>query len=373
MHSDRVRDVDISGIRKMFECAGEDAINLGLGEPDFDTPSHIKEAAIRALNEGHTHYTPSMGIPELREAICEKLRRENGIDAEPSEVIVTSGASEALHIALEALLNVGEEVIVPDPGFVSYRNLTIFAGGKPIGVGLTEDFRMRAEDVAELITPKTKAIMINSPSNPTGAVLEKEDIVGICELAVDHEITIISDEVYEYLIYEGKHLSAGSIAPERTITVNGFSKSYAMTGWRLGYVHSNEDMIHQMLKVHQYIQACASSISQWAALGALRGSQKCVEEMREMYRKRRDVLMDELKKIGVKCVRPKGAFYAFPDVSSFGMDGNTLSQKLLERGVITVPGSSFGERGKNHIRISFSASVENIKKGIAIMKNVIER
>lgn len=360
----RVSDIDISGIRKMFEGAGTEAINLGLGQPDFDTPEHIKKAAIDAIKEGFTGYTIGTGIPELRQAISEKFKKENNIEVSPEEIMVTSGASEALHIALEALVQSGDEVLVPDPGFVSYSALTKIADGKVIGVPL-EDLKMSPDTVSEYLTDKTKVLVINSPSNPTGMVQTKYEIKGFADLAEDHNITIISDEVYEHFIYEGEHVSAAQFT-EKVITINAVSKTYAMTGWRLGYLAANSEYLEQMLKVHQYVQACANSISQKAALAALTGPQNCVIEMGSEFRKRRDLLLKGFKEIGIKCIEPKGAFYAFPEV----YDGLSVAEKCIKNGVIVVPGSAFGN-APNNIRVSYAASRDNIKRGLEIMERIL--
>ncbi len=365
MYSQRVKDIDISGIRKMFEGAGPDAINLGLGQPDFDTPVHIKEAAIDAINKGLTAYTMNLGIPELRQALCEKFRKENNFKVTPDEVIVTSGASEALHLALQALIDKGDEVLIPDPGFVSYLALTKLAGGKTVGVPLDEELILTPEAVNECITPKTRALIINSPSNPTGTVETKQEIKALAEIAQDNKITIISDEVYEHFIYEGEHVSPAQFT-DNVITVNAVSKTYAMTGWRIGYAAARKEYIEQMLKVHQYIQACACSISQKAAQAALEGPQDCVREMCESFRARRDILMEGFSSMGIECVRPQGAFYAFPEV-----EGEDAPQKLIKEGVIVVPGSAFGENGKGHIRISYSTSEENLRKALGIIGKVL--
>ncbi|MDP2766234.1 MAG: pyridoxal phosphate-dependent aminotransferase, partial [Candidatus Methanoperedens sp.] len=309
MFSQRVKSIDISGIRKMFEGAGPKAINLGLGQPDFDTPEHIKRAAIDAINEGFTGYTANLGIPELREALCRKFKRENRFTVEPNEIIITSGASEALHLALQALVDKGDEVLIPDPGFVSYSALTKMAGGNVVGVPLGEELTLKPGAVNECINPKTRALIINSPSNPTGTVQTRQEIKALAEIAEDNNITIISDEVYEHFIYEGEHVSPAQFT-DNVITINAVSKTYAMTGWRIGYAAARKDYIEQMLKVHQYIQACACSISQKAALAAIEGPQECVSEMRESFRARRDFLLEGLSEIGIKCVKPRGAFYA---------------------------------------------------------------
>lgn len=364
--SSLVGSIDISGIRKMFEAASSDAINLGLGEPDFDTPEHVKKAAIEAIEKGCTKYTHNAGLKELREAISEKFRRENGLEYSPDEILVTSGASEGLYIALRALLDHGDEVLVPDPGFVSYSNLTILCGGKPVGVPLEEDLTLSPERVMEFVSSKTRAIVLNSPSNPTGAVQSKESIKGIAEIAEDHEITIISDEVYEYFIYEGEHYSPGRYT-QRCITVNATSKSYAMTGWRLGYVGAPKEYVEQMLKVHQYVQACASSISQHAALAAITGPKEFVENMVSEFRRRRDFIYEALREMGLEVEKPKGAFYIFPKVG----DGVDFSMKLMKRNVITVPGSAFGKNANDRVRISYATNLENLKKAVEIMREVV--
>ncbi|HEY9246157.1 MAG TPA: pyridoxal phosphate-dependent aminotransferase [Candidatus Methanoperedens sp.] len=366
MFSERVRNIDISGIRKMFEGAGPDAINLGLGQPDFDTPLHIKKAAVDAIDEGFTAYTMNLGIPQLREALCRKFERENYFTVTPDEIIVTSGASEALHLALSALVDKGDEVLIPDPGFVSYIALTRMAGGNARGVSLGDELTLTPDAVNESITPRTKVLIINSPSNPAGTIQKKSEIKALAEIAEDRGITIISDEVYEHFIYEGEHVSPAQFS-DNVITVNACSKTYAMTGWRIGYVAARKDYIEQMLKVHQYIQACACSISQRAALAALVGPQDCVRIMRESFRARRDLLLEGLHEIGIRCIKPEGAFYAFPEV-----EDENAPQKLLQKGVIVTPGTAFGENGKGHIRISYSTSEENLRRALGIMGMVLK-
>jgi aspartate aminotransferase len=365
MFSKRVKSIDISGIRKMFEGAGPGAINLGLGQPDFDTPGHIKKAAVDAINQGFTGYTANLGIPELREALCGKFERENHFTVKPDEIIVTSGASEALHLALQSLVDNGDEVLLPDPGFVSYVALTKIAGGKPVGVPLDEKLALKPEKVNECITSKTKVLILNSPSNPTGSVMKEEDVKAIAEIAKDSNITIISDEVYEHFIYEGEHVSPAKFS-DNVITINAVSKTYAMPGWRIGYAAAKKDIIEQMLKVHQYIQACANSIAQKAALAAIEGPQECVGEMRESFRARRDFLLEGLSGIGIKCVKPEGAFYAFPEV-----EDENAALKLLKNGIIVVPGAAFGQNGKGHIRISYATSAENLRKALGVMEKVL--
>ncbi len=365
--SRRVREIDISGIRRAFEAAGSDAINLGLGQPDFDTPAHIKEAAIRAIRDGFTGYTENQGTLELREAICEKFKRENRIDTTPDRVIVTAGASEALHIALQAIIEPGDEVLIPDPGFVSYNALTLLAEGRPVSLPLSRDYTVTPEGMAEEIGPRTRAIIINSPANPTGAVQREEEIRGICELAEDHGLTIISDEVYEHLIYEGRHVSPAEYT-EDVITINATSKTYAMTGWRIGYLTAPTEAIEEMVKIHQYAQACATSISQKAALAALTGPQDSVREMRHEFKKRRSILMNALREMKIECREPKGAFYAFPRIRN----AEEVVKQLLQHGVITTPGAAFGKEGREHIRLSYATTQEEIEKAMSIMREVLE-
>ncbi len=365
MFSERVKSIDISGIRKMFEGACPNAINLGLGQPDFDTPEHIKKAAIDAINKGFTGYTANLGIPELREALCRKFERDNNFKVASDEVIVTSGASEALHLALQALVDKGDEVLIPDPGFVSYSALAKMAGGKVAGVPLGEELTLAPDAVNERITSRTRVLVINSPSNPTGTVQTKQEIKALAEIAEDNNITIISDEVYEHFIYQGEHVSPAQFT-DNVITINAVSKTYAMTGWRIGYAAARKEYIEQMLKVHQYIQACACSIAQKAALAAIEGPQECVTGMRESFRARRDILMDGFASMGIKCVKPQGAFYAFPEV-----EDEDAAQKLLKSGVIVVPGTAFGEHGKGHIRISYATSEANLKRALGIMETVL--
>jgi len=365
MFSERVKGIDISGIRKMFEGAGPDSINLGLGQPDFDTPQHIKDAAIKAIDMGLTGYTMNLGFPELRSALSRKFESENHFTVSPDEVIVTSGASEALHIALQALVDKGDEVLIPDPGFLSYLTLTKMAGGKVVGVPLGEKLTMAPETVNELVTPGTRVLIVNSPSNPAGTVQTGKEIKGLAEIAEDNDITIISDEVYEHFIYGGEHVSPAQFT-DNVITINAASKTYAMTGWRIGYAAARKEYIEQMLKVHQYIQACASSIGQKAAQAAIEGPQDCVTRMRDSFRNRRDIIMEGLDSMGIKCVKPQGAFYAFPEV-----EDEDAPQQLLKNGVIVVPGSAFGKNGKGHIRISYATSEENLRRALSVMEKVL--
>ncbi|WP_094227477.1 pyridoxal phosphate-dependent aminotransferase [Methanolobus psychrotolerans] len=365
----RVLDIDISGIRKMFEGAGPNSINLGLGQPDFDTPQHIKQAAIDAINEGFTGYTAGPGIPELRQALSSKFKAENNFDASPEEIIVTSGASEALELAIASLVDPGNEVLIANPGFVSYNSLVSLMGGRVASLPLADDLTISPEIVLEKISPKTKAMIINSPANPTGAVQSKSDMKAFAQIADDYGITLISDEVYEHFIYEGEHVSPAQFS-DNVITINAVSKTFSMTGWRIGYVAAKKEYTEQMIKVHQYVQACANSIAQKAAFAALAGPMDSVFTMRDEFKARRDMLVEGLNSIGLNCASPKGAFYAFPEVPEGSTSGEVAS-KLVSNGVIVVPGTAFGDRGEGHIRLSYASSKDKLKSALDIMEKVL--
>ncbi|WP_292410952.1 MULTISPECIES: pyridoxal phosphate-dependent aminotransferase [unclassified Methanoculleus] len=362
--ADRVRSVEMSGIRKLFDAGGQDAINLGIGQPDFDTPDHIKTAAIAAIWEGKTGYTPNSGILELREAICEKFERENGLAYRPDQVLVTAGGSEALHLAMEALVNPGDRVLVPDPGFVSYAALATFAGGRPEGMGLDANLHIDVEQAKEQMDG-ARLLVLNTPGNPTGAVESEESVRALVEYANDRGVTVVSDEVYEHFVYEKKHVSAGRFG-EDVITVNAASKTYAMTGWRVGYLAAPLDYVPECLKVHQYAQACATSVSQYAALAAYTGDQGPVVRMRDEYRARRDLLYAGLSGLGFTFPRPEGAFYMFVPM------GRSLIGKAIEAGIIIVPGSAFGSRAPDHARFSYATSRENLSRAIERLKTLME-
>jgi aspartate aminotransferase len=370
MWAERTSHISLSGIREMFTLTKPDAINLGLGQPDFDTPVHIKEAAKEALDAGYTSYTPNKGFPELIDAIA-RYYEQYGVHAGQEQIICTSGGSEALHLAFEALVNPGDEVILPDPGFVAYSPLTRVAGGVPVSarVKADDDFKLQPSTVADCITEKTKVLVINSPANPTGAVQRYDEIRGFVELAEDHDFYIVSDEVYDKMLYKGEHVSPAGFDSERVIVVNSVSKTYAMTGWRLGYAIAPAAIVEEMLKVHQYIQACAPSISQKAAYAALTGPQESVSSMVEEFRTRRSVVMEHLREIA-ECVTPEGAFYVFPRfaTSDTSLD---LTKKLAQAGVIVAPGSAFGRFGEGHIRISYAASQQTIDRAFLIIKEQV--
>jgi aspartate aminotransferase len=358
----RCSGIEISGIRKLFESAGPGSINLGLGQPDFNTPAHIREAAIRAIEEGKTGYTPNMGIPELREAISKKFTKENNLCYSPGQIIVTAGASEALHIIMHALVENGDRVLFQDPGFVSYASLALLAGGRPEGVPLDDNMHVRVEDAKEMMD-NARIFVLNSPANPTGAVESKESIRALVEYADDKGVTIVSDEVYEHFIYGPGHWSAAQFG-EDVITVNATSKTYAMTGWRLGYLAGPEPYIDQCIKVHQYCQACATSISQYAALAAYTGDQHCVEEMRKEYLARRDYLYSELTSLGFDFPLPEGAFYLFVPMKP------DLISEIIKSGVIITPGSAFGVNAPDYARFSYATSMENLKEAVRRIRNI---
>ena len=365
--SSRVEQVSISGIREVFEAAGEDAINLGLGQPDFPTPDHARQAAVDAVQAGKADaYTSNKGTRELREAIADKHARDNDLDVDPEDVVATAGGSEALHVALEAHVDAGQEVVFPDPGFVSYDALTHLAGGTPKPVPLREDLTLDPATVEEAITDDTAAFVVNSPANPTGAVQSPDDMREFARIADEHDVLCISDEVYEHIVFEGEHRSPLEFSDSgNVVVVNACSKTYSMTGWRLGWVTGATDRIERMLRVHQYAQACASAPAQFAAEAALSGPQDVVEEMRAAFEQRRDVLLDGLGDIGLKCPTPEGAFYAMPKVPEGFVD------ECIERGVVIVPGEAFGEHGAGYARISYPVDVETLQEALEIMDEAL--
>ncbi|MDD1681129.1 MAG: pyridoxal phosphate-dependent aminotransferase [Methanoregula sp.] len=362
--SERVTGIDLSGIRKIFEAAGPGSINLGLGQPDFDTPQHIKDAAIKAIQEGKTGYTTNNGLPELRAAISKKFKNENGIKYHPDQLLVTAGASEALHLVMQALINPGDRVLCPDPGFVSYASLATIAGGKPVSVPLTKTLHVDVEK-AKALMDKSKIFVLNSPGNPTGAVESKESVKAIVEYAADKNVTVVSDEVYEHFIYGKKHFSA-ALFGDNVITINATSKTYAMTGWRLGYLAAAPEIIQQCLKVHQYCQACATSISQYAAVAAYEGDQGAVKTMRDEYEARRDLIWGGLAKMGFDFPKPEGAFYIFVPMKP------ALTQKIIESGIIVVPGTAFGANAPEYTRFSYATSRQNIMTALERIEKIVK-
>jgi len=384
--ADRMRQIALSGIRKVFDkvqtlqAKGEEVVHLEIGRPDFDTPSHIKEAAKKALDEGFVHYTSSYGIKELREAISRKLSSENGIDAGPDEIIVTTGANEAIFISIMATLNPGDEVIVPDPMFVYYADWAEFAGAKTVSLPLREEnsYRIDFEGLERKITPRTKMLIINSPHNPTGCVFDRETLEKLADIAKRYDLLVLSDEIYEKMVYDGaKHYSIASFPgmKERTFTVNGFSKAYSMTGWRMGYVAAPKDLIPALMKVHQHTAVCATSFAQKGALAALTTPSDCVGEMVKEFARRRKLVLDYLDEMeGINYVKPEGAFYIFPSIKDLGIGDEELTDYLLEEAkVAVVPGSCFGRCGKNHIRIAYSTSYENLEKGLERMSKALKK
>jgi len=359
--AERLKSIELSQIRKMFEVCDENAINLGIGEPDFDIPENVKIAINEALDDGFTHYTHNKGFLELREEISKKLRKDNSLSIDPESIMVTVGASEALYICAQGLFEKGDEVLIPDPGFLSYKACVDLAEAKPVPVEakINEGYKIRFEDVEEKISSKTKAFIMNSPSNPTGAVMEKKDIKTIGELATDHDFMIISDEIYEKIIYDKKHYSPCEFT-ENAIVINGFSKTYAMTGLRIAYLAGQNETVEELLKVHQYNTACASSISQVAGYEALKGPQGYVNTIVKEFERRKDLITKRLDELGLECTPLDGAFYAFPQVE------NSLEyvQKAVEVGVITVPGSGFGQTCDCNVRMSYANSYENIEEAM---------
>jgi len=369
--SDRTKSLEPSGIMAIFEKAQglKDMIRLEVGEPDFDTPEHIKDAAKRALEKGFTHYTSSAGILPLREAVAEKTRKETGVEVDPKrEIVVTDGGSCALTLAMMATLNPGDEVLISDPAW-PYGPGIKMAEGVPVRYGLLEKegFRIDFDDLRSKISRRSKMVLINSPNNPTGSVLDRRELEALSKIALDNDLLVISDEVYEKLIYDTQHTSLLSLPEmkERTILVNSFSKTYAMTGWRVGYAIASADIAREMAKLNLYLNTCSTSFAQIAALEALRGPQGCVKEMADQYRKRIDLMLHGLESMSVPCVKPRGAFYLFPDFSEFSHSSHEIAMMLLEKAhVSTAPGIAFGQRGEGHLRLSCANSMENLGEAL---------
>lgn len=366
--SKEIRSIPPSGIRKFFDIVSEmdDAISLGVGEPDFDTPWHIREEGIYSLEQGRTFYTSNAGLKELKEEICKYLKKSQNIKYNEHEVFITVGGSEAIDVALRAMLDPGDEVLIPQPSYVSYEPCTILAGGKPVIIELKEDneFRLTKEELLNAITDKTKILVLPFPNNPTGAIMEKEDLMDIAEVVKEKDLYVLSDEIYSELTYSGKHVSIASLPgmKERTVLINGFSKAYAMTGWRLGYAAAPEAILEQMLKIHQFAIMCAPTTSQYAAIEALRNGAPDVKKMRDSYNQRRRFLLNEFEKIGIDCFTPYGAFYTFPSIKKFGMSSDEFAERLLkEQKVAVVPGTAFGACGEGYLRISYAYSIEDLK------------
>ena len=371
--------VAVSDKARAMAAQGLDVINLGGGEPDFDTPPHIVDAALEAIRQGHTHYVSSAGLRELRAAIADKLREENGLEFDPdAEIIVTPGAKLALFAAIMATVDEGDEVLILDPAWVSYVPCVQLAGGVAVHVPLsTEDgFRVTDAKLRQKLTPRAKLLILNSPSNPTGRVFTRQELETIAKVALENDLLVLSDEIYEKILYDGhEHISIGSLPDmlDRTIVINGFSKAYAMTGWRLGYVAVKGPLAKEMLKVQQHSATCASSFTQYAGIAALAGPQDAVSLMVEEYRRRRDFITAGLNSLpGISCHQPEGAFYAFPNVSATGMSSIEFADMLLsEVKVAVTPGVAFGDSGEGHIRISFANSTQLLEKAIERMRKVL--
>jgi len=355
---------------RALEAQGREIIHLEIGEPDFDTPSNIVEAAIKALREGQTHYTPSAGIPQLREAIAEEISNTRGIEVHPDQVVVTPGAKPIMFFTILALCEEGDEVIYPNPGFPIYESMINFTGATPVPIPLLmeKDFRFDIEEFRSLVSPRTKMIILNSPHNPTGGVLTKEDLEAIAEVAIENDAIVLSDEIYNRILYEGEFTSIAQFPgmQEQTIILDGFSKTYAMTGWRLGYGVMPQWLAEQVATLMVNSNSCTAAFTQWAGIEALRGPQDEPRKMVEAFRQRRDIIVEGLNRIpGFRCLKPKGAFYVFPNIEGTGMSSQEMEDFLLnEAGVACLAGTSFGKYGEGFIRLSYANSVENIKKAL---------
>ncbi len=379
--ADKVIGIKPSGIRKFFDIAAEmdDVISLGVGEPDFDTPWHIREEGIYSLEKGRTFYTSNSGLLELRREIDRYMNRTQGIQYDPKkEIIITVGGSEGIDIALRAMVNPGDEVIIPQPSYVSYEPCAILAGATPVIIELKaeNEFRLTPEELRAAITDKTKILILPFPNNPTGAIMEKKDLEAIADIIIENDIIVISDEIYAELTYKDRHVSIASLPGmrERTILINGFSKAYAMTGWRLGYACGPEEIITQMVKIHQFAIMCAPTTSQYAAVDALRNGDDDVARMKDSYDQRRRFLMNAFKEMGLSCFEPFGAFYVFPCIKEFGLSSDDFAMKLLEEEKIAVvPGNAFGDCGDGFIRISYAYSIEKLKMAMEKMGHFIDR
>ncbi|MGG6433477.1 aminotransferase [Anoxybacillus sp. D401a] len=379
--SDTVSRLKPSGIRRFFDLAAsmEGVISLGVGEPDFITPWSVREACILSLEQGYTSYTANAGLWELRKEISDYVARRFHVLYDPAdEIIVTVGASQALDVSLRAVLNPGDEVIVVEPSFVSYAPLVLLAGGVPIPIQTSgkHQFKLQPEQIEQVVTPKTKALIICSPNNPTGTVLNAEELAQIARIVEKHDLLVISDEIYAELCYDGQYTSFPAIAHmrERTILINGFSKGFAMTGWRLGFIAAPRELATAMLKIHQYTMMCAPTMAQYAAIEALRNGADDVEQMKKSYRQRRNFFVQSLNELGLSCHMPGGAFYAFPSIQSTGMTSEQFAERLLlEEKVAVVPGNVFGASGEGYIRCSYASSLEQLQEAIRRMKRFVER
>ena len=378
--SEKIKNIKPSGIRKFFDIVSEmkDAISLGVGEPDFDTPWHIRDEGIYAFEKGKTFYTSNAGLKPLREEISNYIKRKQDIYYNPNdEILVTVGGSEAIDIGLRAMVNVGDEVIIPQPSYVSYAPCADLANAKNIFINLKAEnnFKLTAEELKNAITNKTKILILPYPNNPTGAIMCKSDLEKIAKIIIENDIFVISDEIYSELTYNGEHISIAALdgMKERTLLINGFSKAYAMTGWRLGYACGPKELIKQMTKIHQYAIMCAPTISQYAAIEALKNGDKDVLEMKISYNQRRRFLLSAFKDMGLECFEPNGAFYVFPCIKEFGMTSEEFATKFLEEEhVAAVPGTAFGESGEGFLRISYAYSIDTLKIAMERLKRFIE-
>ncbi|MBO6196772.1 MAG: aminotransferase class I/II-fold pyridoxal phosphate-dependent enzyme [Butyrivibrio sp.] len=377
----KVVDIKPSGIRKFFDIVleTEGAISLGVGEPDFDTPWHIRDEGIYSLEKGRTFYTSNSGLKELRTEISNYIQRTQGVSYDPiKEVFVTVGGSEAIDLALRAMVDEGDEVLIPQPSYVSYEPCAILADAVPVIIELKEEnqFRLTAQEVLDKVTDKTKILVLPFPNNPTGAIMEKEDLEAIAKVVIEKDLYVISDEIYGELTYSGKHVSIVSLPgmKERTILINGFSKAYAMTGWRLGYACGPQVIMEQMVKIHQFAIMCAPTTSQYAAVEALRNGDDDVLMMKEQYNHRRRFLLSEFERIGLPCFEPYGAFYVFPCIKKFGMTSDEFCTRLLkEEKLAVVPGTAFGDCGEGYIRVSYAYSLENLKAAMERLERFISK
>ncbi len=379
--SDTIVKIQPSGIRKFFDVVSEmkGAISLGVGEPDFETPWHIREEGIYSLEKGRTFYTSNAGLKDLKIEISRYLKRRMSLEYDyNTEIMVTVGGSEAIDIALRAMLNPGDEVLIPQPSYVSYVPCTLLAGGTPVIIELEEkdEFRLTKEKLLEKITPRTKVLILPFPNNPTGAVMEKADLEAIAEVIEEKDLFVLSDEIYAELTYKGEHVSIASIPgmKERTVLINGFSKAYAMTGWRLGYTAAPAVILKQMLKIHQYAIMCAPTTSQYAAIEALRNGDEDIARMKEAYDERRRYLLGAFRELGMDCFEPYGAFYMFPCIKRFGMTSDEFANRLLrEEKIAIVPGTAFGDSGEGYLRVSYAYSLEDLKKAIGRLRRFVDK
>ena len=379
--SKKIVQVKPSGIRKFFDLVSEmdDVISLGVGEPDFDTPWHIRDEGIYSLEKGKTFYTSNSGLKELKSEIAKYIKRSQNVDYDAAhEIMVTVGGSEAIDIALRAMIDEGDEVLIPQPSYVSYEPCAFLAGAKPVIINLKaeNEFKLTAKEIEDACTDKTKILILPFPNNPTGSIMEKEELEKIAKVIIEKDLYVLSDEIYAELTYKGKHVSITTIEgmKERTVLINGFSKSYAMTGWRLGYACAPQKILEQMLKIHQYAIMCAPTTSQYAAVEALKNGDKDVEEMRRSYNHRRRFLMNAFREMGLECFEPFGAFYVFPCIKEFGMTSEEFATKfLMEEKVATVPGTAFGDSGEGFLRISYAYSLETLKTAMQKLNKFITK